>query len=80
MLGDDGFGFDLDQVFGADEGFDLDHGGAGADGAEDLAVGAAGFLPPADIGYVDARAHYMCWRSTRFGKVVEDDFEGGFGL
>ena len=55
-LRDVGVGFDFYAPFGVEQRGDDDHGGGGADEAEELAVDAAGGLPVFGVGEVHAGA------------------------
>src|SRR5581483_10366843 len=70
---DDGFGLDLHQHLGQDERAHLDHACRGADGAEELAVGAANGFPVArDVDHVHAGANDIFQRRPGAGQRALD--------
>ena len=78
--GNNCFSFDFDEERGIYELADLDHGGGGTNGAEELAVGAADRLPLGDVGNEHASADDVMKRRTGLLECGLDSAEGLHGL
>lgn len=80
LVGDVGFGFDLDAPGGVEEGGHDDHGGCGAGNGEELAVDAADLFPVFGAGEVDAGADDVLDGGAGFFEGGGDDGEDLVGL
>ena len=78
-LVEDGFGFDFDGPPGVEELGD-DHGGSGADGGENFAVGPADFFPVFGAGEEDAGADDVGEGGTGGDEGLFDDGQDGASL
>ena len=76
---DDRIRLDFDQHFGVDE-VDKNHGGCGADIAENLAVRTSHILPERTLAHEHTRAHHVARLGSCFSQCGDDDFETAFGL